>query len=344
MDATPTSPDTQQAESLPIGTLTVIANVLHEQGLDGDALLRRFGIDKRARRDPLAPSSIRLHGQILLAAIKASGLEHFPLLVGERAQLDNVGPVRALALSAPTARAAVDNLLRYVSIWYRGLRLTLENDQGYAVLGYATESTFAGREALLTAFLAGGVRNLGQIFGAEWRPALVRIAHRRPANVAPFAALFRAPVLFDQPRHEILFPQADLERPQARADPQLEAFLKRQLEALEASKPVDFGGQVLRAIESHLLRGDCSNERISSQFGVHRHTLYRRLAAEGQSYEALLEGVRQRLAQRMLADTDMPVVEIATLLGYAAQSNFTRAFGRWFGVSPTVWRRDAARA
>ena len=38
--------------------------------------------------------------------------EHLPLLLGAHAQLDNVGPVRALALNAPTAGEALARLLR----------------------------------------------------------------------------------------------------------------------------------------------------------------------------------------------------------------------------------------
>ena len=38
--------------------------------------------------------------------------EHLPLLLGAQAQLDNVGPVRALALNAPTAGEALARLLR----------------------------------------------------------------------------------------------------------------------------------------------------------------------------------------------------------------------------------------
>lgn len=328
---------------LPVGTLAIVAAVLSKLGHDGDALLRRFGLDKRALGDPLAPSSIQLHGRILLAAIESTGIEHLPLLIGEQAELENVGPVRALAMSAPTARAAIESLQQYASIWYRGMRVTLEHDQGYAVLGYACEQDFPGREAVLTAFLAGGVQNLRAVFSSDWNPALVRVADRRPLVVEPYAKLFRAPVLFDQPCHEILLPETDLDRQRERPDAQLASFLKRHLDELEATTAPDFVGQVRRAVESRLLRGDCSNERVASMLGVHRHTLYRRLETQGVTYTSLLEDVRCSLSRQLLGGTDMTIGEIAVMLGYGSQGNFTRAFIRWFQTPPSRWREENAR-
>ena len=81
---------------------------------------------------------------------------------------------------------------------------------------------------------------------------------------------------------------------------------------------------------------------IAAQFGVHRHTLYRRLAAAGCTYEQLLEQSRQRLATRLLQETDMPVSEIASMLGYAAQGNFTRAFAPLVRPPAECVAKDAA--
>ena len=134
-------------DSLPIGTLSVVAHVLRKHGHDADALLRRHGVGVRTLSDPLAPSPIHLHGRVVQDAIDTSGIEHLPLLLGAQAQLDNVGPVRTLALNAPTAREALASLLRYARIWYRGIRLTLESDQGYAMLAYETDA-LCGQPAL----------------------------------------------------------------------------------------------------------------------------------------------------------------------------------------------------
>lgn len=325
-------------ESLPVGTLGVIATVLRTLGIDADALLRGHGIQPSALNDPLLPSSLRVHGQIMMSAIKASHTAHLPLIVGQSSQLGNVGPLKALVLNAPTAREALDNLLHYARLWYRGVQFRLEFDQGYAVLSCSCDTDFDGREALLSAFQAGAVRNLRLILGSQWRPALVRLAQRRPVDVSPYAALFKAPVLFDQARYEVLFPESELDQRREQSDPQLQAFLKRQLDALKTQQSEKFSDQVLGLMQGLLLQGGCSNERLAAQLGLQRHALYRRLKKEGLTYADLLEQSRRQLAQRMLADTDMPIAEIASVLCYAVQGNFTRAFVRWFNASPSQWR------
>jgi transcriptional regulator GlxA family with amidase domain len=44
-------------------------------------------------------------------------------------------------------------------------------------------------------------------------------------------------------------------------------------------------------------------------------------------------------AERYLRDTDMPLGQLAALLGYSEQSVLTRACRRWFGTSATAQRQ-----
>jgi AraC-like DNA-binding protein len=48
-------------------------------------------------------------------------------------------------------------------------------------------------------------------------------------------------------------------------------------------------------------------------------------------------------AQELLALGDVPLVEVATLTGFADQAGFTRAFRRIVGAPPGQWRREHAR-
>lgn len=48
---------------------------------------------------------------------------------------------------------------------------------------------------------------------------------------------------------------------------------------------------------------------------------------------------RLRKVQALLADTDLPLTEIAASTGFADQAHLTRAFRRLAGITPAAWRR-----
>ncbi|BAN98602.1 hypothetical protein E05_38360 [Plautia stali symbiont] len=46
------------------------------------------------------------------------------------------------------------------------------------------------------------------------------------------------------------------------------------------------------------------------------------------------------MATHYLQQRQLPISEMALLLGYSEVSAFSRAFRRWFGISPRQWRQD----
>lgn len=51
--------------------------------------------------------------------------------------------------------------------------------------------------------------------------------------------------------------------------------------------------------------------------------------------------VRMARAAELLRETDWPVIDVATAVGYTRHSAFTKAFRRHHGVAPSVMRRKA---
>jgi AraC-like DNA-binding protein len=79
-------------------------------------------------------------------------------------------------------------------------------------------------------------------------------------------------------------------------------------------------------------------ESISRRVGSSARTVRRRLSGEGTGFQALLDEARFTWAKRALQHSTRPVTAIAYDLGYAAPSNFTRAFRRALGTSPSAFR------
>jgi len=70
-------------------------------------------------------------------------------------------------------------------------------------------------------------------------------------------------------------------------------------------------------------------------------TLRRRLADEKTSFQELLDEVRHFLAVEYLSGTDISVEAVASALGYTNHGNFRRAFVKWSGVTPGVFRKTS---
>ena len=54
----------------------------------------------------------------------------------------------------------------------------------------------------------------------------------------------------------------------------------------------------------------------------------------------IVDEVRYRHATSLLSRTDYSLEQIADELGYSDVANFSRAFKRWSGRSPSNWRKD----
>jgi len=69
-----------------------------------------------------------------------------------------------------------------------------------------------------------------------------------------------------------------------------------------------------------------------------RHTLYRKLKSEEQSFQELVEAVRKEKAIRYIKEKRDSLSEIAFLLGFSELSAFSRALKRWIGTSPAKYK------
>ena len=94
-------------------------------------------------------------------------------------------------------------------------------------------------------------------------------------------------------------------------------------------------------LTSMLPRTKPSIDRLAAAAGTSVRTLRRRLRAESESYEGILERARLHLAVRRLQDGDPPsLLLLARELGYADQATLTRAIKRWTGMTPSELRRN----
>jgi AraC-like DNA-binding protein len=77
---------------------------------------------------------------------------------------------------------------------------------------------------------------------------------------------------------------------------------------------------------------------VAKAAGMSVRSLQRKLANEGLPYSRLVEQVRYDKAVELLKQPEVKLIDIAADLGYTDSANFTRAFKRWVGMSPSEFR------
>nr|MDQ3744920.1 AraC family transcriptional regulator [Acidobacteriota bacterium] len=106
--------------------------------------------------------------------------------------------------------------------------------------------------------------------------------------------------------------------------------------SLENSKSTR--GRVESLLLPVLHTGEASMDMIARKLGISRQTLFRKLKAEGVTFEQVLDGLRHQMALHYLNGKKVSVNETAYLVGFSDPASFSRAFKRWTGASPRTMR------
>ena len=175
--------------------------------------------------------------------------------------------------------------------------------------------------------------------GSTWSPTEVHLARARPEDVRPYISFFRAPLTFDAPQSQLLFPKNWLAKPLPHASSANHFILERDARAVLAARLSGLSLRVRDALRRRIAAGEqTSAASVGEQLGLHERTLNRRLQEEGTSYRQVREVVLKTLSLQYLEATQLPVADIAAFLGYGSTAAFDRAFRQWFGTSPTQRR------
>jgi len=172
-------------------------------------------------------------------------------------------------------------------------------------------------------------------------PRRVGIKHRRDEISPEFKTFFGCEVNFGADGDEIIFAATVALLPIAGRDQYLNDMLQKYAEAALADRPqapTTLRSTIEGAVTQLLPHGKANLKKVSRDLAIGSRTLTRRLGDEGLTFKKVLDESRVALAKRYLAERDLPITEVAWLVGYTEVSAFFHAFKRWTGVTPRQFR------
>jgi AraC-like DNA-binding protein len=341
--------DALQRPSIPVAYLEVLSELLLERGIGSEALFAGVGVDRAALVRPEARISAQHWTRVVLNALRLTGDPALGYEYGLRLRPSAHGFMGYATLSCGSMREAIDITLRYIQSRQRIFTLHLATQGEYGTVEVReTRPIPVLRNFFYENLLIGLARGAAAILGLEltqFKDGEIWFDWPEPAYHAAYRE--RLPrVRFNRPANLLRFPVRMLELKPVLADPyatrQAIALCERELE--QAGGPNDnLGLRVCAALQLGAREGYPSLDAVAARLNLSSRSLHRKLQASGTSYLRLLEEARRRDAHELLAQDGVELQAIAARLGYRNPANFTRAFRRWTGASPSEYRARLKR-
>ncbi|HEY8385443.1 MAG TPA: AraC family transcriptional regulator [Porticoccaceae bacterium] len=169
-----------------------------------------------------------------------------------------------------------------------------------------------------------------------------RFSFPRPGHHGELQVMFPARLLFSQPRNELVFDAAYLDKPLLRSRSEVGYFVRNAPADVMTIPGSDnsLERQIERIVESGSGDGLAfpTLEELAAQLGVGPQSLYRQLRASGTSYQKIKDDIRRETAIRKLVHERMAVEAVSAFVGFSEARSFSRAFRKWTGMSPRRYR------
>ncbi|MBR9909462.1 MAG: AraC family transcriptional regulator [Gammaproteobacteria bacterium] len=320
----------------------LIAQVLDRAAVDGKQLFLDAGIDLDSVSSPQERLLVADMAKVWALAVERTGDPYFALRLAPVFQPSMYSAMGVAMASSRSVKDALQRCVKYYQLTSDAAILSLElQPQSVDLVYVIPEGNRPVADEAMEAFcitLVALFRNAIDSLA----PLAVEFEHEKSLDSAPFEAYFRCPVTFGQPVTRLRFSADVLDQPLLFANPELARVIDEWGEQYLSSFRADqLSTKVKAYILQHLALGETDQAHAAKELGVSVRSMQRKLGQEGTTYSELLDECRHKMALKYIAQKKIPIIEIAYLLGFSDQSNFSRSFRRWTNTTPQKYREQS---
>ena len=304
-----------------------------------ETLLAGLPIDFAKLSEPTTKVPLRVCEAILGRAVELTGERALAVYVGTQMRVSTHGFLGFAAMTASTAREALDLAVRFASTRTSalGLALYVEGATAALVVEERTPLTPLIREFVVIALFIG-IWQLGQALTGAPIDGVAECAFAAPDYLGRLPTAGR--IRFDCPAHRLVFSSSVLDRALPSADVVATRLAREQCER-ELAEVVD--ASLPGRIRALLVESDgtLALEDVARHLRMSPRTIKRKLAERGTAFSEIRDGLRRQRALLLLDNRELSIGDVAARLGYSELPNFTRAFRKWTGKTPLAYRERA---
>jgi AraC-like DNA-binding protein len=313
-------------------------DLILEANADPEALLISAGIPLAALVDDELRISVNSYAQLLEDSAERIQCPDIGLKMALHQDISILGPIAIAMQNAATIGEGIVVCERFLHTHSSGIRLTIHSGQpktGITTLRLTLLlPTWVPSRQLMDQCVADLYHFVAWLAEATPPVLAIHLPHEPLAAVACYEAFFDCAPQFSQTDAEIHLPTAFFEQEMHGASQAMHKISVEYLQLRYAASDQTVGQRVEDVLKRALSSTRGRRDVVAQLLSMHPRTLQRRLAAEGRSYQEILDSVRKAEIRRWLTETDVALAQVAGLVGLADQTVLTRNCNRWFGETP----------
>ena len=334
---------TRQDQGIPGVYGLLLLDVVSRWGYSAETLFAPFHLNSELLADPNYRMPNALANELVKHALKITGESTLGYHLGNQMRISIHGFIGYAIMTASNATEALILANRFIQLRMPFLQLYFSTFGEKATLQLQCDINIEPLRTEIIMALTIGIMSMAKaLTGCDVSDSQIDFDFPKPEGFDKYLHKIHNHVIkFDQPHLLASFDKKYLGLQMVNADPIASQLAINQCEAElsslgERRRLAMRVRDLLTNAEQHYL----SIEHVAEQLHMSDRTLKRQVAAEGTSFSTLVDEVRYRHALSLLSRTDYTLEQIADALGYSDVANFSRAFKRWSGRSPSNWRKD----
>ena len=321
---------------------TGIADHVARLGGDIDSICGEAGVDPACVGQPTLSLELSAFCALFEEAARNTRNPNFGLWFGNSFKPRDLGLIGYTAVSSPNLGSALENFVGLFALHQQSTHMAIaDQGQGLVRLEYQIRMPdIVARRQDAELSLGMFLNIIRECCGPSWAPEEVHFEHPKPEAWREHESAFDAPVYFSQATNALIFRRELFARPMPAPDLKLLSITRLCLMSV-GTRPLPRQtrkDQIRSAIRARLADGYPTLEAVAEAVKATPAAIQRELARDNLNYKDLVEETRRDLALVYVRQRELPFSEIAFLLGYSELSAFSRAFHRWTGASPRIYR------
>lgn len=328
---------------VPVNIPALMIKMCTNNGIEQDLLLDKTGIPPEILKDPSARLAYRQMLPLLENFITYFPSKHPGIDLGMTININQFGMLGYAILSCPDLMEALVLCHKYHMLVEPAFNFEIIDHGDIIAIPLASYIPHNNIHNMVSDIFAVSFIQLSKFLTgcSDIRPLEMRFNYPRPDDIEKHQLNCDCPVVFDQPRTEIIVSKTVLKQPLIMADQVTASMAEAQCSELLAR----FGAREVLIVKVRriiLAKPGIfpSVDEVADQLAISTRTLGRSLRDIGTSYQRILDDIRKEISIEYLCSSHLPVEEIAALTGYSDPSNFRKAFRRWTGRTPSSYRNN----